>query len=142
MHRSAALRALRLFSAGSVLHDVGRGKTLTHADLIREKYVIFMTGPQRYAERMRPYYALHLLAFMEAILAGAGPVELICDEFTNAPLKALVSGLTVMRAAGGNCHIFIQSRSELQRKYGEKETQTIEDNAIVKQWFGGGVLIR
>ena len=29
-----------------------------------------------------------------------------------------------------------QSRSEIQRKYGEKETATIEENAVVKQWFG------
>ena len=29
-----------------------------------------------------------------------------------------------------------QSRSEIQRKYGEKETSTIEENAVLKQWFG------
>ncbi len=28
-----------------------------------------------------------------------------------------------------------QSRSEIERKYGDKETLTIEENAIVKQWF-------
>ncbi len=29
-----------------------------------------------------------------------------------------------------------QSRSEIQRRFGEKETLTIEENAVVKQWFG------
>ena len=29
-----------------------------------------------------------------------------------------------------------QSRSEIERKYGQKETNTIEENAIIKQWFG------
>ncbi len=29
-----------------------------------------------------------------------------------------------------------QSRSEIQQKYGDKETATIEENAVVKQWFG------
>jgi type IV secretion system protein VirD4 len=29
-----------------------------------------------------------------------------------------------------------QSRSEIERKYGKRETQTIEENAVIKQWFG------
>lgn len=29
-----------------------------------------------------------------------------------------------------------QSRSEIERKFGRLEVQTIEENAIVKQWFG------
>ena len=29
-----------------------------------------------------------------------------------------------------------QSRAEVKRRYGEKETTAIEENAVVKQWFG------
>ena len=41
-----------------------------------------------------------------------------------------------MRGFGGNCHFIVQSRSEIQRAYGDKETATIEENAVIKQWFG------
>ena len=88
-------------------------------------------------ERLGAYYALQLQSFMEVLLSGeAAPVSFILDEFTNAPLKALISQLTTMRGYGGCCHMIAQSRSEIQRKYGEKETQTLEENAIIKQWFG------
>ncbi len=30
----------------------------------------------------------------------------------------------------------VASRSEIERKYGKRETNTIEENAVVKQWFG------
>jgi type IV secretion system protein VirD4 len=74
---------------------------------------------------------------MEVVLGGqAGPVSFILDEFTNAPLKALISQLTTMRGYGGTCHMIAQSRSEIERKYGDKETSTIEENAVIKQWFG------
>ncbi|MEO1105906.1 MAG: TraG/TraD/VirD4 family protein, partial [Pseudomonadota bacterium] len=119
------------------LHRAGSDPDLTHADLLRQKYVVFIVGPQRHMERLGTYYALHLQSFMEALLAGGvGPVDFILDEFTNAPLKALVAKLTTMRGYGGRCHMIVQSRSELQRKYGEKETLTIEENAVVKQWLG------
>ena len=136
-HRGAALKALRIYGVGSPLHHAGMDAEVTHDQLIREKYVTFIVGPQRYMERLGVHYALHLQAFSDALLSGkAGPVDFILDEFTNAPLKALVSGLTTMRGYGGRCHMIAQSRSEIQRKYGEKETATIEENAVVKQWFG------
>ncbi|MCB2012812.1 MAG: type IV secretory system conjugative DNA transfer family protein [Geminicoccaceae bacterium] len=136
-HRGAALRALRIYSAGSWLHTAGVDAEISHAELIRQKYVIFIVGPQRHMGRLGPHYALHLQSFVEALLSGeAGPVDFILDEFTNAPLQALVAALTTMRGYGGNCHMIAQSRSEIQRKYGEKETATIEENAVVKQWFG------
>ncbi|MCB9942442.1 MAG: type IV secretory system conjugative DNA transfer family protein [Geminicoccaceae bacterium] len=136
-HRGAALKALRIYSADSPLHRAGADAFLTHAELIREKYIIFIVGPQRHMARLGPHYALHLQSFVEATLTGrAGPVHYILDEFTNAPLKALIGALTTMRGYGGTCHMIAQSRSEIQRRYGEKETATIEENAVVKQWFG------
>ena len=136
-HRGTALKALRIFRAGSPLHLAGANAEISHLELLQQKYVVFLVGAQRHVDRLGPYYALHLQAFMDAILSGqAGATDLILDEFTNAPLKELVSRLTTIRGYGGRCHMIAQSRSEIQRKYGEKETLTIEENAVVKQWFG------
>ena len=136
-HRGSALKCLRIFSNGSPLHSCGSDGGVTHSKLLREAQVIFLVGPQRHMERLGPYYALHLQSIMDAILGGdAASCDLILDEFTSAPLKELVSRLTTMRGFGGRCHMIAQSRSEIQRKYGEKETLTIEENAVVKQWFG------
>ena len=136
-HRAAALKALRIYSADSPLHRCGVDADATHQGLLQAKAVIFLVGPQRHMERLGPHYALHLQSFLDALLSGtAGPVDFILDEFTNAPLGALVSALTTMRGYGGSCHMIAQSRSEIQRKYGDKETATIEENATVKQWFG------
>lgn len=137
-HRGAAVRACRIFGPGSALHHAGVETDETHLNLLKEKYVVFLIGPQRHMERLGSYYALHLQAFLDAVMSGeAGPTEFIVDEFSNCPLKELVSRLTTMRGYGGRVHMIAQSRSEIQRKYGEKETQTIEENAVVKQFFGG-----
>lgn len=99
-HRSAALKSLRVFSAGARLHQAGIGATLTHADLISQGYIIFIVGPQAYMNRLGPYYALHILAFNQALYQGAGKLIQILDEFTNAPLKPLVEAMTTLRAYG------------------------------------------
>jgi len=136
-HRGSALKSLRIYSAGSPLHQAGVDTDVTHSQLLREKYVVFIVGPQRHMARLGAHYALHLQSFVEALLSDAqGQVDFILDEATNAPLKALVSALTTMRGFGGNCHFIVQSRSEIQRAYGDKETATIEENAVIKQWFG------
>jgi len=136
-HRATALKSLRIYGAGSALNLAGVDATHTHEQLIREHYVVFIVGPVRHIERLGADYALQLQSFMEVVLGGnCGPVSFILDEFTNAPLKALISQLTTMRGYGGTCHMIAQSRSEIQRKYGDKETATIEENAVIKQWFG------
>lgn len=135
-HLSEARRSLRLFGPGGRLHEVGRNAELSHADLIREGYVIFLIGPQAYMNRLNVYYALHILAFCDALYQGVGALRAICDEFSNTPLKSLVESLTTLRAFGGEIHMIAQSRSEIIRKFGEQETRTIEENSIVKQWFG------
>lgn len=136
-HRSAAVKALRIYGAGSVLNTAGMGVTHSHQRLIQEHYVIFLVGPVRHMERLGADYALQLQSFMEVVLTGKfGPVSFILDEFTNAPLKSLISQLTTMRGYGGTCHMIAQSRSEIERKYGDKETATIDENSVIKQWFG------
>jgi len=149
-HLGAVKKALRIFSSGSPLHLSGADINVTHQQLLEENYIIFLTGPQQHVERLGPYFALHLQSFMQALLSttSSAPaewneqgkaerkrsltVDFILDEFTNSPLKELVSRLTTIRAYGGNVHMIAQSRSEIERKYGDKETLTIEENAIVK----------
>jgi type IV secretion system protein VirD4 len=139
-HREAALKALNIFAVGSKLHDaganVGAGVRSTHAGLIKQRAVIFVVGPQEYMSRMSAYFALHLMGFLDALYREAGPLAILNDEFTNTPLKSFVEALTTIRGFGGEAHNIAQSRSEIVRKFGERECQTIEDNAIVKQWFG------
>ena len=135
-HRSAALKALRIFAAGTRLHQAGSSASLTHADLIARGYVIYIVGPQAYMNRLGAYYALHILAFNQALYLGAGKLTQILDEFTNAPLKPLVEALTTLRAFGAELHMIAQSRSEIERRLGKLECETIEENAIVKQYFG------
>ena len=136
MHRAAALKALRVFAEGGHLHKAGREATTTHADLIRQRAVIFLVGPQQHMARLASYVSLHLAAFLDALYRGAGPLTFINDEFSNTPLKAFVDALTTIRGFGGTAHNIAQSRSEVERKFGTHETHTIEENAIVKQWFG------
>jgi type IV secretion system protein VirD4 len=139
-HLEAAQEALRIFAVGSRLHragtPVGTQTSTTHFDLIRQKAVIFLVGPQAYMNRLGPYYALHIMGFTNALYRHAGPLAIINDEFTNAPNKPFVEALTTLRAFGGEAHNIAQSRSEIERKFGKLETHTIEENAIVKQWFG------
>lgn len=136
-HRAAALKSLRIYGAGSPLHRAGHDAVLTHEDLLRGRYIVFIVGPQRHMARLGSHYALHLQSFIDVVLSGQRiPVDFILDESTNAPLKSLISAMTVVRGYGANLHFIAQSRSEIQRAYSDKETATIEENAIVKQYFG------
>lgn len=136
-HRAAALKALRIYGGGSLLSRAGRDAELTHEDLLTGRYVVFIVGPQKHMARLGAHYALHLQSFVDVVLSGQRiPVDFILDEATNAPLKSLISAMTVVRGYGGNLHFIAQSRSEIQRAYSDKETATIEENAIVKQYFG------
>lgn len=135
-HLEAAQRSVEVFGAGTSLHNVGTGAMTTHADLIENGAIIFLVGPQAHINRLGAYYALHILAFIDAIYARTGALRIIADEFTNAPLKSLVQSLTTLRGFGCEVHMIAQSRSEIERRFGRLEVQTIEENAICKQWFG------
>lgn len=134
-HLRAALTALRIFASGP-LQEAGRAPTLTHADLIAEKWIVCFVNPARYAERLGSYFALHFLALMNAQLSGtAGRAEYLLDEFCNAPLRDAVNRVTIQRAFGARSHFLTQSRQDVVRKYGEKETALLEENCTVKQWL-------
>lgn len=134
-HMQAALSALKIFSFGP-LRDAGRNADVTHAELIRDKWVVCFVNPLRYAERIGPLFALHSLSLLNAQLSGKyGRSCFILDEFCNAPLRALVGGITGFRAYGLRCLYITQSRQDVISKYGERETAVLEENCAVKQWL-------
>lgn len=135
-HRSSALKSLRIFCAGSRLHNAGTDAEITHFDLIRQGYVIFLAGPQAFMSRLGALYALHIMAFNEALYRDAGPLRMLLDEVTNAPLKPMIEAMTTLRAYGGEVNLIYQSRSEFERKFGKLETETAEENCITKIWMG------
>lgn len=135
-HIEEAQRALKIFAPGTRLHNAGKDAEITHEQLIREGYVVFLIGPQAYMNRLGAYYAFHMMAFAEALYHDAGILRIIADEFTNCPLQSLVEMLTTLRAFGAEVHMIAQSRSEIERKFGVKEAETISENAIVQIWYG------
>ncbi len=136
-HIDAALGALRIFEAGSALHDAGRDAETTHLDLLRDNAIVFLIAPQRHMERLGAYYALHLQSFQHALLTGlAGPTDFILEEANNTPIQSLISKTTVVRAFGGAYHFVSQSRKAMQTRFGEKLCAIAEEMAIVKQYFG------
>lgn len=94
-HLSAALTALKIF-ATRPLKDAGRTPTLTHRQLIDDAWIVCFINPVRFADRLGPFFALHFLSLLNEKLSGApGRMELILDEFCNAPLRdALTSSVS------------------------------------------------
>ncbi len=134
-HLNAAVSALRLF-AYSPLDEDGRRAELTHAELLRDGWVVCLIAPARLADRLGSYFALHTLSAMEAQLtAGSGRACFVLDEFCNAPLREAVTKITLFRAYGLKCLYIAQSRQDAVRRYGEREIATLEENCTVKQWF-------
>jgi type IV secretion system protein VirD4 len=134
-HLRAALSAVKIFSVPP-LSEAGRVTDMTHARLLREKYIVCLVNPVRHADRLGSYYALHALSFMHAQLTGAaGRTCMILDEYCNAPLKEVINRVTVFRAYGLKCLFITQSRMDSVRKYGERETAILEENCTVKQWL-------
>lgn len=134
-HLGAALTALKIFGNGP-LKEAGRNPTLTYRQLIEEGWVVCFVNPARHADRLGPFFALMFLALINTKLAGAkGRMELILDEFCNAPLRDAVSKVTIQRAYSIRSHFIAQSRQDAVRRYGEKETAILEENCTVKQWL-------
>lgn len=135
-HYLAAQSALRVFQVGGAMHEAGRDQDISHAELLKQNYVVCLVQSQRNAQRLGAYYGLHFLSFMSAQLSGkCGKADYILDEFCNAPLRPMLNRITVMRAYGGRCHYIVQSRADIQRQYGEKDTAMLEENCTVKQWL-------
>ncbi|MCR5858265.1 type IV secretory system conjugative DNA transfer family protein [Mesorhizobium sp. J428] len=134
-HLRSALTSLKIFSFGP-LANAGRAPDVTHAELIRDKWIVCFVNPARYAERLGPYFALHFLALMDAQLSGgAGKADYILDEFCNAPLRDALNRVTIQRAFSARSHFITQSRQDIVRKYGEKETALLEENCTIKQYL-------
>lgn len=135
-HQQAAISALKIYAPGTALHSAGVQANITHEELIRDNWIVCFVNPARYSERLGPHFALHTLALMEAQLSGrVGKCDYILDEYCNAPLKNLISRITVYRAFGARAHFITQSRQDSVLKYGERETALLEENCAVKQWL-------
>lgn len=135
-HLQAAQDALRIYGIGSPLHMTGRGDTVDPRKLIASKTIVFLGGSQANMGSMATHYGLTLTSFIRAAYQEKKPLWIGADEFTNAPVKKLIEALTTLRAYGVEISMIAQSRSEIERKLGRLETQTIEDNSILKQWLG------
>lgn len=134
-HLNAAVSALRLF-AYPPLNEDGHCAEFTHAELLRDGWVVCFVAPARLADRLGSYFALHTLSAMEAQLtAGSGRACFILDEFCNSPLREAVTKITLFRAYGLKCLYIAQSRQDAVRRYGEREIATLEENCTTKQWF-------
>ena len=129
---------LRQFRPGTRLHSAGRGAGVSHADLIRDGTFIFLIGPQRYMNQFGTVLCPSSHGISAGGLQRCGTAQdQSLDEFTKTqPLKSLVEALTTLRGFGAEVHMIAQSRSEIERRFGRLGTQTIEENAIIKQWFG------
>lgn len=134
-HMRAALTSLKIFATGP-LKNAGRLAQATHAELIEKGAVVCFVNPARFTDRLGPFYALHFLALMNAQLRhGAGRSEFILDEFCNAPLRDALNRVTIQRAFGARSHFIAQSRQDIVRKYGEKETALLEENCSIIQYL-------
>ncbi len=134
-HLNAALTALKIFADGP-LKEAGRVPSTTHRELIENAAVVCFINPVRHVDRLGPYFALHFLALLGEKLADCrGRMELILDEFTNAPLRDALKRITIQRAFGVRTHFLAQSRQDVVRKYGERETAILEENCTIKQWL-------
>lgn len=135
-HLQAAQDALRVYSIGTPLHVAGHKANADPQQLIASKSVIFFGGSQANMSSLASHYGLVLTSFIRAAYLQQKPLWIGADEFTNAPVKKLVEALTTLRAYQVEVSMIAQSRSEIERKLGRLETQTIEDNNILKQWLG------
>jgi type IV secretion system protein VirD4 len=134
-HLRAAISAVKIFSYGA-LRNAGRAPDLTQADLLRDHWVVCFVNPALFADRLGAYFALHFQALMNEQLSGAyGRMDLILDEFCNAPLRDALNRVTIQRAFRARSHFIAQSRQDIVRRYGEKETAILEENCTVKQWL-------
>jgi type IV secretion system protein VirD4 len=134
-HLQAALAALKIFGRAP-LCDSGRHPTLTYKQVIEEGWIICVINPARHSDRLGPLYALLFQSLLNAKLGGAvGRLELIIDEVCNAPMRDPINRVTIQRAYGVRSHFIAQSRQDLIRRYGEKETAILEENCTIKQWL-------
>ena len=134
-HMRAALTALRIFAEGP-LHEAGLDADVTHEELIRDHWIVCFVNPTRHVDRLGPFFAQHFTALMDVQLSGAiGKADYVLDEYCNAPLHIALKRLTVFRAFGARAHFIAQSRKDSVRQYGEKETDALEENCVVKQYL-------
>ena len=134
-HLQAALAALKIFGKGP-LKEAGRHPTLTCKELIEDGWIVCVINPARFTDRLGAYYALIFQSILNAKIGGAkGRLDLIIDEVCNAPMRDAIARVTIQRAYGIRSRFIAQSRQDLVRRYGERETAILEENCTTKQWL-------
>jgi type IV secretion system protein VirD4 len=134
-HLRAALSALKIYASGP-LAEAGRSPDLTHRELIADGWGVCFVNPARHTDRLGAHYALHFLALMNAQLSGnVGAADYILDEVCNAPMRDALNRVTIQRAYRARSLFIAQSRQDIVRRYGEKETAILEENCTTKQWL-------
>lgn len=138
-HTLAATSALRIFMGGSPLAEAGRDADVAHDELLKGKYIVCIVQNQRSASRLGVNSGLQFNAFLSAQLSGeCGRTDLVLDEAANTPAaKEIIEKVTIFRSSQFRVLYIAQSRSDLQRQFGEKLIATLEDNCNL-QWLQFG----
>ena len=131
-HYLATVSALDHFDVGSPLHEAGRDQEISHEELLKENYIVFLVQNQKSAPRMGVYYGLHFNSFLSSQLSGdCGRTDIIFDEAANTPGKELFEKVTVFRSAGLRVIYIAQSKADLQRRNSKELITTLEDNCHI-----------
>lgn len=126
-----------IFGEGGPLFGAGARATASHSDLKARKIVRFFVLPMKDAQVLAPYTILQQEAALHALDdAGDRTVHLMCDEFTNAPNRALVEQLTHLRSSKVEVTMACQTLNEVARRFGDKECKTIRSQSSFFQVMG------
>ncbi|MEM7620028.1 MAG: type IV secretory system conjugative DNA transfer family protein, partial [Pseudomonadota bacterium] len=138
--RSSAMQKLSCYERPGLLEDVGYESINRHKDIIERQIIVFIVSPPQYQMTFGTYFAQQIYGFQNALKnhPGKRKVEFILDEFTNAPLSALVEDMTILRSLGGRFHLMAQANSEIVRKYGQEAAKTIDETTDIKQIMAVG----
>lgn len=135
-HYQAAVSALKIYEAGSVLNLAGADSSLTHEEICRGGWIVCFIQPQVHAERVGMHYALHQQSFLEAQYSGrGGTLHNIIDEMTNSPQKKAVDSVTIQRSYKVASDYIAQTLADIEKSYGQKEAAILADNCAVKQFL-------
>jgi type IV secretion system protein VirD4 len=132
---TSALTTLRLFTSESIA-ALSKSSDFALADLASKKTVVYILLP----DAKEAYWSLASLfvsqvyqVLVDIAFQSGGKldnrVEFFLDEFGNfAKIAAFSSMVTVGGGRGMRFHLFLQSFSQLDEKYGKEASETIKDN--------------
>lgn len=132
--RTGLANALSAFRTSSDLGLLGATASFDPKDMRDESeppMVVFDLVPAASPETYVKALALQTIARMHVLKTRAGRRIAFClDEATNLPVRSISKEITLMRSRGALIAMMVQSRSELERVYGEKQAATILGNTV------------